>query len=99
VISHHFFETEPLINQAPKGKAKRDIEDAVVQTLVRNIHQIFQQTLDLIMDAEWYVLSARRADKLLRELLLIVYLRFECEASHAFSDVPSSTCTSLFLRI
>jgi hypothetical protein len=62
-------ETVALIDQAPKGKSKRDLEDAVVQTLVQNNHWVFQQTLDLILSAEWYVLSARRADKLLRELL------------------------------
>jgi len=68
-IPSFLVETVALIDQAPKGKSKRDIEDAVVQTLVQNNHQVFRQTLDLILSAEWYVLSARRADKLLRKLL------------------------------
>ncbi|HEU4343442.1 MAG TPA: hypothetical protein VFU31_17985 [Candidatus Binatia bacterium] len=62
-------ETVALVDQAPKGKSKRDLEDAVVHRLVKNGHAVFQKTLDRILSAEWYVLSARRADKLLRELL------------------------------
>lgn len=62
-------ETVALIDQAPKGKSKRDIEDAAVETLVQNQNPVFQKTLERILSADWYVLSARRADKLLRELL------------------------------
>jgi hypothetical protein len=62
-------ETVALIDQAPKGKSKRDIEDAAVETLVQNRNPAFQKTLERILSADWYVLSARRADKLLRELL------------------------------
>jgi hypothetical protein len=68
-IPPFLIETVALIDQAPKGKSKRDLEDAVVQTLVQNNHGVFQQTLNFILSADWYVLSARRADKLLRELL------------------------------
>jgi hypothetical protein len=62
-------ETVALIDQAPKGKSKRDVEDATVETLVQNRNPVFQKTLERILSADWYVLSARRADKLLRELL------------------------------
>jgi hypothetical protein len=62
-------EAVALIDQAPKGRSKRDLEDAVVENLVKNGHPVFQKTLDRILNADWYVLSARRADKLLRELL------------------------------
>jgi hypothetical protein len=62
-------ETVALIDQAPKGKSKRDIEDAVVARLVQQNNPVFQKTLERIISADWYVLSARRADKLLRELL------------------------------
>lgn len=64
-----FIETVALVDQAPKGKSKRDMEDAIVQSLVKNAHPTFQTTLDRILNAEWYVLSARRADKLLRDFL------------------------------
>jgi hypothetical protein len=62
-------ETVALIDQAPKGKSKRDLEDAIVQMLVNDGHPVFGTTLQRILTADWYVLSARRADKLLRELL------------------------------
>ena len=58
-----------MIDQAPKGKSKRDLEDAVVESLVKNGSPVFKKTLERILSADWYVLSARRADKLLRELL------------------------------
>jgi hypothetical protein len=68
-IPPFLIETVALIDQAPKGKSKRDLEDAVVESLVKNGHPVFRKTLDRILSADWYVLSARRADKLLRELL------------------------------
>lgn len=68
-IPPSLIETVALIDQAPKGRSKRDIEDAVVQNLVTIDHPVFQKTLEQILTVDWYVLSARRADKLLRELL------------------------------
>ena len=68
-IPPSLIETVALIDQAPKGKSKRDIEDAVVQSLVASDHAVFRETLEQILTVDWYVLSARRADKLLRELL------------------------------
>jgi hypothetical protein len=68
-IPSFFVETVALVDQAPKGRSKRDFEDAAVQALIDNGHPVFQETLDRILKADWYVLSARRADKLLRSLL------------------------------
>ncbi len=68
-IPPFLIETVALIDQTPKGKSKRDVEDAVVQSLFHTEHPVFQKTLERILGAEWYVLSARRADKLLRDLL------------------------------
>jgi len=68
-IPSHLVETVALVDQAPHGKSKRDFEDAVVQSLVQGQHPVFQATLRRISGAEWYVLSARRAERLLRELL------------------------------
>jgi hypothetical protein len=48
---------------------KRDIEDRFTQVLAERRHPIFQRSLDQIRAAKWYVLSARRADSLLREKL------------------------------
>ncbi len=58
-----------LIDQAPRGRLKRDFEDAAVEQLVRENHTVFKKTLEQILHVEWYVLSAKRADKLLREHL------------------------------
>jgi hypothetical protein len=68
-IPSFLVETVALIDQAPRGKSKRDIEDAAVESLVRSKHTVYGETLDRILGADWYILSARRADKLLRELL------------------------------
>jgi len=68
-ISPNLIETVALIDQAPKGKSKRDLEDTVVEGLVTSNSSIFRNTLQQVLGAGWYVLSARRADKLLRELL------------------------------
>jgi len=62
-------ETVAIIDQAPKGKSKRQFEDAAVSHLVRTAHPVFGETLGRIEAAEWYVLSARRADTLLRQFL------------------------------
>jgi hypothetical protein len=62
-------DTITLIHQAPKGRSKRDLEDAVAGHLVRTRHEVFRQTYDGILRAEWFILPARRAKNLLREML------------------------------
>lgn len=68
-IPSHLVGTVALVDQAPKGKSKRDFEDAVVESLVSGVHPVFTQTYQRIVGADWYILSARRAEKLLKELL------------------------------
>jgi hypothetical protein len=48
---------------------KRDLEDQTVNMLQKEKHPAFDRTLKRIAEAHWYVLSARKADKLLREML------------------------------
>jgi len=62
-----------LIHHAPKAVGKRGIEDAIVGRLmhtqpdeVRDALDGFREQIDA---AQWHVLSARRADQLLREKL------------------------------
>jgi len=62
-------EAVALIAQAPKGKGKRLLEDRAVEHLVRTEHSIYMSILGRIKEANWYILSAKRADRLLRELL------------------------------
>jgi hypothetical protein len=48
---------------------KRDIEDRVVQVLQEEQHPAFDATRRRIAEAHWYVLGAKKADKLLRKML------------------------------
>jgi len=48
---------------------KRDIEDRVVQILQEEKHPAFDATRRRIAEARWYVLGAKKADKLLRKML------------------------------
>lgn len=48
---------------------KRDIEDRVVEALEQEGHSAFDTTRRRIAVARWYVLGAKKADMLLRELL------------------------------
>lgn len=58
-----------LLSQAKGIKGKRDIEDRVVANLEAQQNPAFVEILDRIRHGSWHVLSARRADKLLREKL------------------------------
>jgi hypothetical protein len=49
--------------------AKRDIEDRVVDVLQAEGHPAFSSTRQRIASAKWYVLGAKKADRLLRTLL------------------------------
>lgn len=48
---------------------KRDFEDRTVEVLEREHHPAFDATRRQIEQARWYILGAKKADKLLRELL------------------------------
>lgn len=48
---------------------KRDYEDTVVRYLISENSDVVQRTLAEIKRADWYMLSARRADNLLRQYL------------------------------
>ncbi|MEW6755537.1 MAG: hypothetical protein AB1505_31845 [Candidatus Latescibacterota bacterium] len=61
-------ETVALVAQAKAGSV-RGLEDAAVNYLVCSGDAAFGKTLDRIQQADWYVLSARRAHMLLRRLL------------------------------
>lgn len=62
-------ETIALVHQSSRATRKRDFEDAAINHLVATGDEVYQATLERILSAEWYVLSARRADLLLREKL------------------------------
>jgi hypothetical protein len=58
-----------LLTHARGVPRKRDIEDHIVSMMEENADPGFLEVLDRIEHGNWYVLSARRADKLLREKL------------------------------
>lgn len=58
-----------LIYQAPRAQGKRDFEDRVVDHLVKQSVAAFAEAYDAIRSEQWYVLSARRADHLVRDKL------------------------------
>jgi hypothetical protein len=62
-------EASAFIHQAPKAGSKRSFEDAVIAHIVAGRIPVSERTYVRILEAPWYVLSARKADKLLRNLL------------------------------
>lgn len=54
---------------ASRMPGKREFEDAVVDRVVAAALPAFAATLHQIREAHWYLLSARKADRLLRALL------------------------------
>lgn len=68
-ITGHYIDAAALYYQAPKAKRKRDLEDRLVEQVVADEDPVFQRTYRRILAADWHILSARRADRLVRELL------------------------------
>lgn len=58
-----------LVTQGHDIPKKRDIQDHIVTVLEEGRDPGFLEVLERIEHGSWYVLSARRADKLLRDLL------------------------------
>ena len=57
------------ITASDRVSRKRDIEDQVVQVLEKEQHPAYDAIRQRIAAAKWYVLGARKADKILREKL------------------------------
>jgi len=68
-IPSRFIEATAFCHGAPRAPGKRDFEDRAVEVLVRSAAEVFQKTYQSIRKADWYILSARKADKLLRQHL------------------------------
>jgi hypothetical protein len=64
-----FLELLGLITQSQNIKKKRNIQDHIVNYLEQDNDPGFYEVLRRIEHGSWHVLSARRADKLLREKL------------------------------
>lgn len=68
-IPGHLIDATTLIYESPKAGGKRNFEDAVVESLVRENALAFRNTYASLHDADWYVLSAKKAEKLVKEKL------------------------------
>ena len=55
-----------LLFSSSRMSGKRALEDAVIDTLIREQDKPLLETAVRLEKAAWYVLSARRADRLLR---------------------------------
>jgi len=58
-----------LFSRSDRVAGKRNIEDKVVERIVAQNTTAFTEVYNRIRSADWYVLSARKADNLLRKLL------------------------------
>jgi hypothetical protein len=58
-----------LFSKSERVSGKRNIEDKVVERIVAQNSTAFTEVYNRIRSADWYVLSARKADILLRSLL------------------------------
>jgi hypothetical protein len=58
-----------MFSKSQRVSGKRNIEDKIVERIVAKNSKSFREVYDRIRAADWYVLSARKADKLLRDLL------------------------------
>jgi hypothetical protein len=68
-LPQDFVQIVALISRSDKVGGKRNFEDKVVELIVAQQSPAFQAVYDRIRQANWYVLSARKADTLLRQLL------------------------------
>lgn len=69
-IPNEFSEFMALLRISPKaGLPSRDIEDRIISCIIQQRSPAFSMTYDAVRSAQWYVLSARKADLLLRNLL------------------------------
>jgi len=62
-------EAAAVAHSAPRFKGKRDFEDRIVRSLVSGGADVFRTTYEQIEQAQWFLLSARRAEQLLRQML------------------------------
>ena len=68
-IPSRLVEAVAFVHQAPRTTKKRDFEDRAVRFLISTNAPVFRETYARIRAAEWRVLSARKADGLLRSSL------------------------------
>lgn len=68
-IPSRYVDGTAYVYQSPKAEGKRDFEDRIVDHLVEEQVEAFQEAYTAIHGSDWYILSARRADRLVRDML------------------------------
>lgn len=69
LIPGRFVDATAYVYQSPKAQGKRDFEDKIVDHLAETKTAPFQEVYEAIHSTEWFILSARRADHLVRQML------------------------------
>lgn len=59
-----------LITKSKKVSGKRNLEEKVVNRLVAQKSKAFTEAYNRIRSAEWYIISARKADELFRKMFI-----------------------------
>jgi hypothetical protein len=62
--------TIALITKSKKVSGKRNLEEKVVNRLVQEKSKAFTEAYDRIRSAEWYIISARKADELFKKMFI-----------------------------
>lgn len=68
-IPSRFRDAVAYYKEAPKAQGKRNFQDRVVEYMAENRVPIYGELFKAIRSEDWYILSARRADDLVREKL------------------------------
>lgn len=68
-IPSKYVDAVAYIYQSPKAQGKRGFEDRVIEHIVEKKVEAFRNAYAAIHAANWYILSARRADVLVRKML------------------------------
>src|SRR5207245_1446536 len=68
-LAHHDTQIAALFDRSERVSGKRNIEDKLVERIVTQRSKSFVDVYDRIRGTKWYVLSARKANVLLRKLL------------------------------
>lgn len=81
-----------FIYQSPTAQAKRDSENRIVDHLFREQTPVFKWTYANKRNADWYVIPARRADRLVHEKLYERVFATRVPRLLSRSEPPGWTC-------
>lgn len=68
-LPQEYVRTTALIRESRKTTGKKDFEDAIVRFAMSRKFPVTSEVLTQLRTAKWYALSARRAERLMREML------------------------------